>query len=262
MNDAMAILAHALRMLVHEPGTTFRVIMPALLVVIGSAIAAAVFGSDALVALQATPEEFTLPSGSSILLLFALGLAGLVGYALMAILWHRHVLLNGDNRHTDLRPDTGIVLGYLWRAIVLGFVQFLVAIPIGMAIAILGGAGAAISGGMNAGLFIIIGVLAGVLFIWVALRLSVVLPAAALGQIMRIGESWQVTAPAANALWGVAVLLAVLNTILTYLGAAIAPGDPAMSLVFQTIIYIIEGLVFVSVLTTLYGHLVEHRPLQ
>ncbi|MGC1494249.1 MAG: hypothetical protein WA790_00460 [Sulfitobacter sp.] len=262
MNDAMAILAHALRMLVHEPGTTFRVITPALLLVLGSAIAAVVFASDAIVALQAASETMVLPPASSILLLFGLGLAGLFGYALMAILWHRHVLLNGDARDSDLRPNSGVILGYIWRAIILGFVQFLVAIPIGMAIAILGGIGAAFSGGVNVILFTIVGVAAGVVFIWVALRLSVVLPAASLGNIMRIGESWQVTAPAANALWGVAVLLAVINTILTFISTAIMPGDLGFSLVFQTVIYIIEGLVFVSVLTTLYGHLVEGRPLR
>ena len=262
MNDAMAILAHALRMLVHEPGTTFRVITPALLLVLGSAIGAMVFASDAIVALQVVTETMEMPPASSILLLFGLGLIGLIGYALMAILWHRHVLLNGDARDTDLRPDTSVILGYIWRAIILGFVQFLVAIPIGMAIAILGGIGAAFSGGANMILFTIVGVAAGVIFIWIGLRLSVVLPAAALGNLMRVGESWQVTAPVANALWGVAVLLAVINTILTFVSTAILPGDPALSLVFQTIIYIVEGLVFVSVLTTLYGHLVENRPLR
>ena len=131
-----------------------------------------------------------------------------------------------------------------------------------MGIAILGGIGSAFSGGVNMILFVIIGVISGVIFIWVGLRLSVVLPAAALGNLMRIGESWQVTTPAANALWGVAVLLAVLNTVLSYIGTFFVPADLAMALVFQTAIYIIEGLIFVSVLTTLYGHLVEGRALR
>ena len=262
MNNAMAILAHALRMLAHEPRTTLKVILPALLIVIGSAVAAVAFVPDALIALQTVDPALSLPPASTLLLLFALGVTGLVGYALMAILWHRHVLLNSDTRDANLRPDSGLVMGYLWRAIVLGFVQLLIAIPIALAIAVLGGAGAVVTGGANTMLFVIIGVVAGVIFIWIALRLSVVLPAAALGNLMPIRESWQITTPAANVLWGVAVLLAVINTLFNYIGTAIMPVDPAMALVFQTVFFIIEGMVFISVLTTLYGHLVENRPLR
>lgn len=259
MNNAMALLAHALRMLTHEPGTTFRVIAPALLIVIGSAVAAVVLAPDALLSLQTDPENFVLPPPSSIFLLLFLGLAGLVGYALMAILWHRHVLLNGTEDQTGLRPGFSVILPYLWRATVLALVQFLAAIPIGMAIAIVGSIGAALSFGVT--LFLIMGILAGVLFVWIALRLSVVLPAAALGNTMRISKSWEVTAPIANTLWGLAVLLAALNLIISLATAAIMPDGFAMAMIMHTVIYILEGLVFISVLTTLYGHLVEGRSL-
>lgn len=259
MNNALAILAHALRMLVHEPATTLRVITPALLIVLASVIAAAVFAPDALAAFQATPDTFVAPAASSMFLLLFLSIVGLVGYALMAILWHRHVLLNAAEADSALRPGTDVILGYLWRAIILALVQFLVAIPVGIAIAVLGGVGAALSGGV--GLFFVVGILAGVFFVWVALRLSVVLPAAALGKSMRIGESWAVTAPIANTLWGVALLLALLNVAISLITVAILPDGFAIAMIVQTMIYIIEGLVFISVLTTLYGHLVEGRSL-
>lgn len=259
MKNAMAILAHALRMLTHEPGTTFRVIAPALFTVLINTVAAIIMAPEALIALQSTPDTFVLPPRSSIFLLTFLGLVGLIGYALMAILWHRHVLLNETEGQTGLRPGLSVILSYLWRAILLALVQFLVAIPIGVAIAIVGGVGAAISDGVA--LFFVVGILAGVLFVWIALRLSVVLPAAALGNTMRISESWQATAPIANTLWGLAVLLAVLNVIISLATAAITPDGYAVAMVVQTVVYIVEGLVFISVLTTLYGHLVEGRSL-
>ncbi|NNE52706.1 MAG: hypothetical protein HKN30_09925, partial [Sulfitobacter sp.] len=46
MQSALAIIAHALRMLIFETGTTLRVISPALILVIGSS----------LLALYLTPE--------------------------------------------------------------------------------------------------------------------------------------------------------------------------------------------------------------
>jgi hypothetical protein len=110
-------------------------------------------------------------------------------------------------------------------------------------------------------LFFAVGILAGILFVWVALRLSVVLPAAALGNGMRIGESWAATAPVSNALWGVAVLLALLNVVISLITVAVLPDGLAIAMIVQTVIYIVEGLVFISVLTTLYGHLVEGRSL-
>ncbi|MGJ8617182.1 MAG: hypothetical protein ACSHWS_10095 [Sulfitobacter sp.] len=259
MNNAMAILAHALRMLIHEPGTTLRVITPALLIVLASVVAAVVLVPDTLTALQSTPETFVAPSPSSIMLMLLIAAAGLVGYALMAILWHRHVLLNGTEARDILRPGSAIILGYLWRAIILALVQFLIAIPIAIAIAIIGGIGSALTGAAVA--FFVIGILAGILFVWIALRLSVVLPAAALGNSMRIKESWEVTAPIAKTLWSLAVLLAMLNVAISLITVVILPDSAVIAMGLQTMVYIVEGLVFISVLTTLYGHLVEGRSL-
>lgn len=263
MTKALAIFAHALRMLTHEPTTTFRVIAPALLVVLASVIAAVILVPDTLAGLQAPPEaapnEVNLPDGSSALTLLLLTIAAVVGYALMAILWHRHVLLNGTGVDSTLAAGTSVIGGYLWRAFIVGAVQFLIAIPIAIVVAILGGVGAALTGGVA--LLFVLGVLAGVIFVWLALRLSVVLPAAALGNSMRVGESWEATAQISRALWGLAALLALINASVSLISAAIVPDGLALSMAVQTVIFILEGLVFISVLTTLYGHLVEGRPL-
>ncbi len=259
MNNALAILGHALRMLSHEPATTIRVIAPALMVVMAATVAALLVVPDLLLMFTAPPDTYAVPQGSSVLILLILGLAGLVGYALMAILWHRHVLLNGTSGHSDLRSGYGVIMGYMWRATIVALVQFVVAIPIGIAMAVLASVGTALTGGV-AFLFVI-GVAAGLVFIWVALRLSLVLPAASLGNIMRIGESWEATAPAAQTLWGVAALLALINMVISLVSGAILPDSFAISMIVQTVIFIVEGLVFVSVLTTLYGHLVEGRSL-
>jgi len=115
--------------------------------------------------------------------------------------------------------------------------------------------------GSSPAALLLIGLVAGVAFLWLALRLSLVLPAAALGHVMSVRESWRATEPLAGTLWALAVLLAVVNTLLGVIASMLPPADPGLRLMLDSAIYLIEGLVFVSMLTTLYGHLVEGREL-
>ena len=262
MATALALISHAIRMLVFETGTTFKVVMPAILLVLGSTLVSVILLPDTIAALQADPEDMILPSAGEIGLLAVFGLGALLGYVLMAILWHRHVLLSGTDNVDELRPSPSIVLSYVWRAILVGLMQLLATIPIVIGTAALGaviGMTAGLGGSAFPGL--IIGLLSGVVFVWIALRLSVVLPAAALGHSMRIFESWRETAPIAGPLWGVAALLAAINIGINGLAAMILPEAAVASALIAACVYLIEGLVFVSVLTTLYGHLIERRTL-
>lgn len=258
MNTALAILAHALRMLVFEPATTLRVLMPALIMVGGCSLAIAVFAPGTIELLQSGSQEppTVVPDVG---LFVAFGALGLMGYALMAILWHRHVLLNGAERPQELRPDRRIFLGYIWRAIVVGCFQFAAAVPITLVMGILGAV--LVRGGPASLTATLIGLLGSIVFIWIALRLSVALPAAALGLTLAVRDSWNITKPLASELWGVAVLLTGLNMGIYAITALLLPDTGTIVVVAQTLVFVIEGLIFVSVLTTLYGHLIEGRSL-
>lgn len=257
MNTALALLAHALRMLIFEVGTTMRVLSPAILLVVGCSLAIGFLAPDAVELFNAVPGESIALTPSSALTFVLFGVIGLFGYALMAILWHRHVLLNGEDG--GLRPGASLVLSYLWRAIVVGCVQLLAAIPVTLVVGVLGaafmqtGAGGAVTSLLTLG--------GSVIFIWIALRLSVVLPAAALGYRMAVRESWNVTQSLSAPLWGLAVLLTGLNMLVSLLALGLVPTQGVIALMLGTVIFIVEGLIFVSVLTTLYGHLVEGRSL-
>lgn len=259
MNTALAILAHALRMLIFETTTTVRVIMPALVLVLGCSLAIAVFAPDMVTLMQVAPDVPTPPAPQTALSFLVFGVIGLMGYALMAILWHRHVLLNGAERPENLRPDSRIFFGYIWRAIVVGFAQMVAAIPITLLIGVMGSS--IIQNNPTGPLATLLGLIGGIVFVWIAMRLSVVLPSAAIGRPMSMRESWNTTKPAAPALWGVAVLLSGLNMCVYMISATLLPETGTVPMLVQTVIYIFEGLVFVSILTTLYGHLVEGRSL-
>lgn len=258
MQTALSIIAHALRMLIFETGTTLRVLMPALLMILGSALLAATLAPEAIILFQTGLDPSGVEQVQNIALLLAFGLLGVLGYALMAILWHRHVLLSEDERSRSLFPDSQIFFRYLGRAILVGFMQILAGIPITLAMALMGTFLIPLGGAFAT---LLIGVLGGLAFLWVALRLSVVLPAAAMGDYMHLRESWETTAPFNSEIWNIAILLAGLNMAVFVFTGLILPETGTVALIGQTIVYILEGLVFISVLTTLYGHLVQGRSL-
>ena len=259
MNTALAILAHALRMLVFEVATTIRVVLPALLLVFGCSIAIAFFAPDTVAMMQSPVGENTPPRVGSALSFLIFGTIGLLGYALMAILWHRHVLLNGAENPQELRPAPRIFWTYIWRAIIVACLQLVAAVPITLAMGFMGAPFDLTSPTSLPATFI--GLLGSIVFVWIALRLSLVLPAAAIGYAMGVPRSWEITNPVTNQLWGVALLLTGLNMCVYALATVVLPDAGTITVVAQTLIFVVEGLVFVSALTTLYGHLVEGRSL-
>lgn len=258
MHIALAFLAHALRMLIFETGTTLRVVMPAIVMIMGSAIMAIILAPDAVTAFQSAPEQMATEAPTGLIWLLVFGVIGLLGYALMAILWHRHVLLNGAQDTATLMPSGAVFMHYVGRAVTVVCVQVLAGLPITLLMAGLGFLLVPLLGGLA---LFLIGILGGLVFLWIALRISLVLPSASLAKPMTVRESWQATEPASATLWNVSLLLAALNMGLMMLTNALAPDQGSVALIVQTVFYIIEGLVFVSVLTTLYGNLIEGRSL-
>lgn len=262
MTVGLAIIAHAIRMLIHEPGTTLRVILPGLAMVVFSTVAASVLVSDVIAAVASNNANAILQiPPSDVLLMLVLGLTGLLGYALMAIHWHRHVLLNGPERVSDLAPSWSVIAYYIWRAFTVALVQMLAAVPILTAITVLAGITGWQTTPGQSGPSVIFGILAGIAFVWVALRFSIALPAAAMGQRMGLLQSWMVSAPMSGAILSVAALLSLISVATSVIMSLLFPGSGPAGLLLETCVFLVEGIIFVSVLTTLYGHLVEKRPL-
>lgn len=258
---ALALLAHALRMLILEPATTFRVVLPGLALVLGASWMALTLVPETLAFLQQAPDEKITPAPQDLFLMLAFTLAALFGYALMAILWHRHVLLNGPARDNGLRPPNGVIASYVWKAIIVSLIQVGAAIPIGVILSVMSIMIGLDTGGppwMSTSLISVVG---SVLFLWIALRISMVLPGAAMDRPLGVTDSWAATAPLSGALVGIALLLSLLNVLSAAVVTALLPEAGTAKALIQTFVLVLEGLIFVSVLTTLYGHLIEKRPL-
>ena len=190
-------------------------------------------------------------------MIFLLVLAGIVvsaiTYCWAAVGWHRFVLLEEYGNGLVPRWHGGFVLSYIGRAILLGIVVFLIAFVSSL---VLGGLLFALPGVVS--LLVVTGWVLGMS--WVITRLGLILPAAALGEPMSIGESWRATAPVATDLLVPLFIIALAMSVLGGLVNLMFQGS-ALGFIPQGLLYWIQILLNLSLMTTLYGTQVQGRTL-
>ena len=175
----------------------------------------------------------------------------LVVFAWVAVAWHRYVLVE---EYSGWAPQfsPGRVLGYAWRWLLIILLLILVFIPIaivaGIILGILGLEGS-----------ILINMGASFLLSWMLVRWSLILPAWSIGEKMTIGASWNVTKDVSGEILvpilGFAILFPVVQQVIALLSLG------AVSVMLAVVALWIQLLVNLALLTTLYGNLVQGRPL-
>jgi hypothetical protein len=172
--------------------------------------------------------------------------------AWIAVSWHRFILLE---EYPGLLPALSgrPVLPYVGKTFLLGLVMILAMIPALLIVGLLTNLF-----GPTSGILSVLGIGLALYVSYVWLRIGLALPATALGQSMGVGEAWRSTAPHANAILSTGALLILLNT-----GASIVSGilPATLSLVLDIVTSWITLMIGTSVLTTLYGVIVERRSL-
>ena len=107
----------------------------------------------------------------------------------------------------------------------------------------------------------LLGFLMGTVLSFFSLRLSLVLPAAAVGEFMRVPESWEATKGQAKPIF-VAALFIGLLTIVPDLLRMTPLGSFLDGFLYDVISQWFLLMLGVSILTTMYGHYVEKRELR
>ncbi|WP_199258522.1 V-type ATP synthase subunit I domain-containing protein [Paracoccus binzhouensis] len=184
---------------------------------------------------------------------FPLGLLGMVlALALLfsvAVHWHRYVLLN----ETGPERDWDRVAAYFGWWVAISFLGGLAALPLQLVLP-------AARGGW-------IELLIGILALWIGLRLSPKLVAAALGRQLGLRDAWRATGQENGVVEAVTAMMGGLFIILGGL-AAVTEGlrteDAPQYVASAALVLAYLGLALfnLSVITTLYGHYVEGRPLR
>ena len=246
------IVRHSFAMLYRNLGNALRIsVGPLLIALVAAFLILGVFGSG-VDTLTEEIEPDKLPPGLALAALLIMLLFLFVS-AWIAVAWHRFILL--EDYPGLLPPLAGRpVWRYLGKTILLGLVLALVAFPagfvMGVIMAILQNAGPDLFSIFSLGLALYVS------YMW--LRFGIVLPATAVSRPMGITEAWRATAPYATAILGTCVIFVLINTGISLVGAILPVSLAVLLTVAANWVMLMVGI---SILTTLYGVIVERRTL-
>lgn len=181
----------------------------------------------------------------------------IVAGLIVAVGWHRYVLLNEvpGGYMPVIKPDR--LWAYFSRAFVLGLIVILCGVLWGVVVG-------PIFGGMMMGSSSMIGLVVFLLIVqipivFVGLRLCTGLPAQALGQNNAILAGWNATKGQSADMISLAVITTVASVIIGLPGGFVLTG--ILGQIWALVFGWVQMMVGVSLLTTLYGHYIEARPL-
>lgn len=176
-------------------------------------------------------------------------------FAWVAVTWHRFVLLE---EYPGILPQIGDrpIWPYVGKSLMLAIIFILIAIPLGIVVGIVASPFMALSPFLAGS---VVAIVMGLIVSYLWLRWALILPSTALGTNMTMSESWQASSRVSRTILGVSFLLILMNFVLSQIAVLI--GANIVGLIISLIVNWFTLMVGISILTTLYGHLVENREL-
>ncbi|WP_369929765.1 hypothetical protein [Leisingera sp. XS_AS12] len=252
------IFTHSVRMVMRNLNYAVRIAAGPVL--IGLAVVYAMLASAGLpLTLMADQQALSqvFAAGGFGLTLLVVFLVMMAVQVWVFVSWHRFVLL--EEYPSGLLPAfrADRILAYVGNALLLFLVGMAFLIPVAgtavLAAGILGESGAAVS--------VLVAILF-CLFMAVAIyRLTPILPAAAIGQPLKLRDAWDKTRGTTTTIVMLVVLLAVFNVLLQVVVDLSMAVFAPLGILFMILATLVATLVNVSVVTTFYGHYVEGRPI-
>lgn len=177
----------------------------------------------------------------------------------IAVAWHRYVLL-AENPKTPLPPlMTDRMTAYFLRSLVIGIVLIVVGAVLG---AVIGSAamGLMMNGGAVIG-FLLMALLVQLPLVFLGFRLATTLPGAALGKEHSFMAGWNATQADWKSILQLAAIVALGLWVINMIGLFVFGGFGIAATLWQFVTGWFVMMIGLSVLTTLYGHYIEGRPL-
>lgn len=254
---AFKILIHTFRMIFGNFGQALRVsVGPYLILILGYAVLFGALSTMADSTVGMTPLM-------SIMLVVLLPLSLFVA-AWVAVSWHRFILLE---EYVGLLPAVKDrpIWPYAGKAILMALILGLIGVLLVFCYYLLALMPLAAGGRESSSLF---GVLSAIVFVCaffllvvVSLRMGPALVATALGKSMTFRDAVEATSKIRGVIWGVALLFALLNAILGFAFELIGSAVPILGIFMSIALNWLTTLLGISILTTIYGHVIEDRPL-
>ncbi len=260
---AWNIVRHAFAMVFNNFGQALRATVGPGLLLMAAWLLFFVLTGLRLDIVDGNTDPATIPDGISRLsLLLILPLLAFSFFVMgwIAVAWHRFILLE---EYSGILPaSTGRpIWGYIGKSLLLGLVLGLAAIPLSMVIGLVTLPFLSAGAGPSVIVFAISGLLIGTVIGILWFRTAICLPAKAVGKNMTFREAWTYTREIKGKIVGVTVIIVGLNICAGLVLEIVFSGVPVMSLVAELAINWVSMMVGISVLTTIYGHVVEGRPL-
>lgn len=195
--------------------------------------------------------EYPVMTPETAVLSILVSLLAVVASLWIAVAWHRFVLTSEYPEGWLPRWHGGAILSYLGRSILVAILIVLAvtvaALPVGfLAIAMPG----------LAGLFslLLVGLGAYLFF-----RLGVMLPAAAVGERLQLGDAWDATRGESGTIVVLSAIVVVASVIVQLPSWFNNDPGSVIGLVYSLVVNWFATIIGISVLTTLYGHFIEDR---
>ena len=176
----------------------------------------------------------------------------------IAVAWHRYVLL-GEEPAGYVPPFMGERMGsYFIKSLLIGLVLMVLGMILGMVVGTL--FGRLLMGNMLVGM-LLMAVMVQVPMIYLGLRMAAALPGTALGQNPPLMAGWEATTGEWRPLLQLAVIMALALWLVNLISWFVFGGYGVTAQLWQVIAGWPVTMVGLSILTTLYGHYIEKRPL-
>lgn len=240
-----AIVRHAFLMVYNNLEQALRVSLVPLGVFV---VVAFMLASVSEVSLDTLTAAQTDPAQASRILfgVLLIALFYLLTTSWISVAWHRYILLE-DHPGWLPRVPIALVINYMMMMIVFMGAATLVLTIAGLFAAMLGAT-------LGTALVLV----AGVYMFLCWFRVGAVFPVIAIGGKLTVREAWQKTEPHQTVLLGVVGLMVALNIVVSIVAGVFGV---LLSLALNFISMWVFMMGGVSLLTTIYGHFFENRPL-
>lgn len=257
----IGILTHAIGMVLGHFGAAMRIsgLLMALqfALVMGLGLQGMFLPTDPAQLRATGPGAALMPAGAWLLWLVQIFTA-----LWIAVAWHRFILRE-EAPAGIVPPFRGPqMLRYLGVGLLFGLILLAAAIPLTLlAFMLVGPAALVATAGPGLWPLAVFLALVWLPLAFIACRLAPILPAAALGERLPLKEAWYRTGTAGFALVVLALASGLLYALASLPLAPLARSAPFLGFLWMFALHWASLLVGASVLTTLYGHFMEDRPL-
>ncbi|GHG82894.1 hypothetical protein [Pseudodonghicola xiamenensis] len=234
----ISIFRHAVKMIFSDMGATLRISIPMIVLLVVQVLVFAMTDSEA----DQNPGWA-----------FSLDIFNLIASLWVAVAWHRYVLM--EHYPQGLMPEfrSREMLVYFAKTLLLIAITVL---PAGVVFALI------LNVGTPEPVSVAVLIVLALVLIWVTMRLSVLLPAAAIGRRLTMAAAWRATQPISLGVIGLVLLIMLTSAVLFIPVLLVSLGTSVfIGIAGAIVVQWFCTLLSLSVLTTLYGVYVEGRAL-